>query len=481
MKRIVDLGAGLVLLVLLCVGCKKELPNYQQIPTTDAFRTTKDVQNGLIGCYNLFGTYEFAGRNVIAVGDMCGTLGKASPASGHFVDMNNLSISPVTPELAEMWARGYQILDACTRTIIGGKALINDKLSKDPEYYEGDILTVNSCIGQAYGLRALTELYLVNLFGKRYEGNQDALGIILVPDDKPIEKGERVSRATVAKVYEAIFDDLKKADEHFKGETEESYASAFYIGVGTLQAIAARAYLYKADYKNALDAAKAALKAVGIEDLSGEPLSGDAYLNMFRSLAIEPKEHIFLLAKSSDDNLSADALNTLYGSYKATVKVPFDTAADMRNKLVGEISIRNQPLKWAGIPGEQAVSNIPIFRVSEMALIEAEAALKTGDDATAKEALLFVAKRGGAEHVANVETLWSGDEQSKLAAIKLERRLELFAEGHDFYDMRRWGDVAKGGKHVYDLSRYAFPIPDGEISADFGTEPTPVEDYLPIR
>lgn len=480
MKRIVDLGAGLVLLVLLCVGCKKEFPNYQQIPTEDAFRTTKDVQNGLIGCYNLFGTYEFAGRNVIAVGDMCGgMLAKASPASGHFDDMNKLSISPQTPELAEMWARGYQILDACTRTIIGGKALINDKLSKDPAYYERDILTVNSCLGQAYGLRALTELYLVNLFGKRYEGNQNALGIILVPDDKPIERGERVSRATVAKVYEAIFDDLKKAGEHFKGETVGDYASAFYIGVGTLPAIAARAYLYKADYQNALVSAKAALKAAGIEDLSGEPLSGEAYLNMFGSLAIQPKEHIFLLAKSSDDNLSAYALNTLYGSYKATVDVPFDTKTDIRNKLVGEIDIQNQPLKWAGIPGEQAVSNIPIFRVSEMALIVAEAALKTGDDATAKEALLFVAKRGGAEHVAKVETRWSGDEKSKLAAIKLERRLELFAEGHDFYDMRRWGDVAKRGKKEYDLSRYAFPIPDGEISADFGTEQNPEQDYLP--
>ncbi|MBD5312320.1 MAG: RagB/SusD family nutrient uptake outer membrane protein [Bacteroides sp.] len=84
--------------------------------------------------------------------------------------------------------------------------------------------------------------------------------------------------------------------------------------------------------------------------------------------------------------------------------------------------------------GQGAYSNstYPFMRGSEMALIEAEAAYMDQDEAAAKAALTEVNKNRITDYVCST----SGD--ALLDEIRWSRRIELWGEGFNFSDLKRW-------------------------------------------
>ena len=91
-------------------------------------------------------------------------------------------------------------------------------------------------------------------------------------------------------------------------------------------------------------------------------------------------------------------------------------------------------LKFAalGMPG---IGCIPFIRSSEMLLIETEAAYKTGDITGAQNGLIELNQTSGRDPeytcTKTGEDLWN--------EIILYRRLELWGEGHSWFDCKRWG------------------------------------------
>lgn len=94
----------------------------------------------------------------------------------------------------------------------------------------------------------------------------------------------------------------------------------------------------------------------------------------------------------------------------------------------------------------------PVIRLGDLYLAYAEACVETGDLATAKLYLNRVRERAA---IPTVETAWAGVAdltQDKLRQIvRQERMIELYLEGQNFWDMRRWllakeafGTKAKG-------------------------------------
>ncbi|MDR1331062.1 MAG: RagB/SusD family nutrient uptake outer membrane protein [Tannerella sp.] len=81
----------------------------------------------------------------------------------------------------------------------------------------------------------------------------------------------------------------------------------------------------------------------------------------------------------------------------------------------------------------------PVFRLGEMYLNLAEAALELGRASEALQAVNAIRERAGMAALASVD----------MAAIRHERKVELAFEGHRFWDMKRWRiahlDVAQGG------------------------------------
>jgi len=85
----------------------------------------------------------------------------------------------------------------------------------------------------------------------------------------------------------------------------------------------------------------------------------------------------------------------------------------------------------------------PIFRLGEIYLNLAEAAVELGKTAEALSAVNTIRSRAGMPALSSVD----------MAKVRHERRVELAFEGHRFWDMKRWRiahlDVAQGGLNGY--------------------------------
>ena len=466
MKKIYSL---IVALGLLFPSCDSyfDVELYQNIPAETAYNTVSDITNNLTSAYYALGTYRFQGRDVVAVGDIAADNAVANASKGWFVSINAYTYAETTGEFSDMWTFGYQIVDRATRNINGAKALL-EKGNLSEEH----IATLNTAIAQCYALRAYAAFTMVNLFGLPYGTDNYAHGGLVIVEDKPIELKEMVSRASVNDTYAWILRDIAKANST-PNDVESDVQ--FYFSNAAIKALEARVNLYMKNYTVAKDAALKALDLRGAAEISNK-----AYIDMWGSTAISP-EDILTVVKSSDDNLSANSLNTLYSTYKAAVTadlIALFQPNDIRKQLISG----THPKKFDGIPGAAAVSNIPVFRVSEMYLIiaECEALDPAGSLSAAQTALFYTAKRNTDITAANMLPS-TKDELVKF--ISQERRREFFEEGQRWYDVRRTGELISlyNGKYTnFDLSKLVYPIPSTEINAGYGTEQNPNwKDVMP--
>lgn len=461
MKRIYSL---FIVFGLLFSACDSyfDVELYQNIPNESAYASVSDVENALNGAYYALGQYRFQGRNLVGLGDLASDNGLAGAESGHMVSINAYTVNENDGDLADIWTYGYQVVDRATRVRNGAKALI-----EKGGLSESNIATLNAVMSQCYALRAYASFMLVNVFGLPYGTNDDPHGGIVLVKELPIEATETVSRATVKATYEYIVADITAAET-----TPNDGYNEFYFNPAAIQALKARVNLYMKNYGVAAIAAQA---AIDLRDAT--PVSNTAYVDMWKDIVITG-EDIFTIPKTSDDNLSANSLNTLYGTYKSQMTadlVALLAPTDIRSKLLD----KTHPKKYDGIPGAAAVSNISVFRVSEMYLIMAEAKALTNDLPGAQTALFFTAKRNS---VITSTTDLPGDKDGLISFIAKERRREFFAEGQRWYDARRTGEVinAYDGKYKnYDVSKFVYPIPAAEINAAFGTEQNDWKGTLP--
>ncbi|WP_092440752.1 RagB/SusD family nutrient uptake outer membrane protein [Williamwhitmania taraxaci] len=461
MKKIIAISALSIFLVGL-VSCEKETDLYQSIKTEDAYKTVLDVDNGINGAYYALGSYRLLGMNVPALGDMATDVSKADASSGHFVTINKYTANQYSGELNEIWLYGYKVIDRCVRATNGAELLLETTTNED------DMATLYKSLSQAYSLRALTNFYLVNIFGLPYQpGVQNTQKGIILLENAPIEPFATVSRSSVEATYAQILSQIQKAKDYYTlyDNAGGKSLSAFYMGEGAIYALEARVKLYMHDWNGALIAAQTAI------DIKGpKAVSNDIYQTMWRSIAITD-EDIFTIAKSDNDNLSANSLNTLYGSYKGQISAFTKSlldATDIRKALIATFTSANQPAKFQGTSTSQATSNIPIFRVSEMYLIIAEGTAQLNVDLdAAKDALLFTAQRNTA--ITTTADL-PATQADLLTFIAKENVREFFAEGHRWFDLRRTGNTFLFGGKVFDVAKFVFPIPDAEVASGAGVE-----------
>ena len=462
--------------VLGMTSCDFDTMNHQQIPTENAYQSVQDVQNGMNGAYHALGTYRFLGRNVPAYGDFCAGVSLGSPSTGHFYMQSSWVVTETNAELNEMWNYGFKVVDRATRTIKGGKEVLGN--AETLHLTEEDIASVKLYMAQCHALKALAYHYLVNIFGLPYMGNENSLGLPIVKDE-PIEVFAKVERATVAKTYEQIKSDIQMAEENMKValDAELDAPSAFYMNPAAIQALKARVYMYLEDYATAETAAKKAIELKGKGDGNKDDVSplNEIYLTMWTSLAITD-EDIFTIAKNESDNLSANALNTLYGSYEAKldpkVKDLFKDK-DVRAKLLAKPSIG----KYEGLSTSAATSNVPVFRKSEMSLILAEIYARQNKIDDAKDYLMYTAKRNEDMTIDDLPTTT----EELLKFISEERIREFAGEGHRFFDARRMGDkITSSNLTDFDIKKFVFPIPAKEVNSGSGVvQNKGWEDNLP--
>lgn len=461
LKNILKTSLTLGLLMTGLSSCNMDTPmNYFVDPNNP--KTVTDVQNNLTGAYNQFAGYRFYGRNVVALSDIATDISQVSPSKGHFVSIHQWTFSETEVILGEIWSSGYVVIDAATDVVNDAKVLLADEGLSN-----GEKATLHDVMMQAYGLKAYTYYILVNIFAKDVASNGSTPGVILVKDVKPAPK-EPVERATVTDTYNYILELIAAAREEAGKAGEAVSKDAVYITPKALDAMEAKVKLSMHDYAGAKTAATAALT-----DFKG--ISNEDYLAMWTT-NVPSAEDIFTLKKTEDDNLSSNALNTLYGSYLATITPTVVNAVkdtDLRSQLIlmsydgdDDLDVPH-PMKYDGIPNAAAVSNIRVLRYSDMYLTLAEAEANLGNLPAGTAALLNVAKR---DSDVKADSFSFADKESLLKAIEMERIREFFAEGHRLFDLKRTGNAATiNGVEGYVISGFAFPIPADEINAGFMT------------
>jgi len=458
MKKTIKYVLGVVL-ALGFTQCDLETEIYDQIPTEDAFASAQDVENAMNGAYEKFGGYRFYGNYAVAISDMITDVSKAAASSGHFVTINNWAFDEYSTELGDMWEYGYKILDWCTRGIVGGGDLI-----EKGGLTQSDLNSVNSSLSQMYSLRAMSSFVLVSYFGLPYRAGtaNDDLGIVLLTT-APIDAFAQVSRSTVGETYTQILADIAQA-KAYMDKSDKDAIDQYYFNEAAIYALEARVKINMQDYA---DAKTAAQSAIDLRNSADE--TAKTYVSMWSKTDIT-NEDIFTIVKSEDDNLSANSLNTLYDNYGGTLTAMTTglfTDTDIRTGLIDG----SRGLKFAGLASSAAVSNIPVFRKSEMYLIIAECNLRqaTPDIAAAQEALFYTAKRDPETYKTVADLPATKD--ALLQLVQDENIREFFQEGHRWNDLRREGTLATiAGHENYDLSNFVLPIPGDEINSGFGVE-----------
>lgn len=447
-------------LLLFVTSCDSYLDTdtYNQIDSGSAFKTADDIKAARNGLYYMLGSYRFCGNYVLAIGDFASDIAVADASSGHFVTINTYAVSDADSEFNLIWEYGYKIVNNSTKILAGINALLNESTTTDDVKSE-----LNLYKAEVYGLRALAYFHLVNVFGLPYGLANNPHGGVVLMDETAIEPEEDVSRSSVAETYAQILSDIDNSVAAF--QLTESSLNEFYFNRAAVYALKARVLLYMKNYTDAILAAQESLDLRGVTEMSEQD-----YLAMWTSLTASD-EDIFTIVKSEDDNLSANSLNTLYGSYggKVTQSLVADFSdTDYRLKLINTSDFH--PKKFDGIESSAATSNIPQFRVSEMKLIiaEASARLELLDDA--KAALLFTAQRDS--QITTVDDLPS-TQDNLLAFIAKERKREFFQEGQRYYDARRTGEkIAVSNDHYtdFDVQNFVYPIPADEINSGYQCE-----------
>lgn len=348
--------------------------------------------------------------------------------------------------------------------------------------------------GEALAVRAWAYHNMVRAYG--YEpgnfsqgpvANWDAGVMLRVNATLDLAEAEPVARATVNEVYTQILQDLDDAIGLLTANTSMASAKNFATREFAL-AMRARVKLYQGDWAGAAADAATAITAANAAGVSLVTGAGHATMwyqpnpeALFELRVNGNLEQVAgsnvnngLAAYTSDQWVSQVPTNILMDKYDPADLRYLNWYGDcLANQTVGAAAtgcnaINDEgfsALKWNGFRNNFA-DDIPFFRISELYLIQAEAAAKATNIAAGVGPLNTLRAARGLAPVA------AGDFANITAfedEILDERSREFAFEGHRFFDLKRLQrDVVYAGNDP-SRSPIKFPAGSSRMLAPFGT------------
>jgi len=343
---------------------------------------------------------------------------------------------------------------------------------------------------QALTYRAYSFLMLSQLYCKRWSDSNNGAsdGLVLRTDVSTSE----MALSTLKQVYEQIYKDLDEAITLYTS-SGKSRSNNYDPDKNVAYAIYARAALTRQDYNTA--AAMAVNARTGYALMSNTEYKAGfftpnkewiwssygasdetlyfysyfsyiAYNSSASSVRTYPKcisKELFNKIPTTDvrRSLFLDPTGYTYttstGLAGSALKTRAFTLFPNLYSTASAYAYMQFKIGAADLPG---VGNLNHFRSSEMYLIEAEARYFTSNASGAQQALVTLNKDSGRDPSYTCTKTGT----SLLDEIKTYRAIELWGEGFDWFDLKRWGDsvnrksYASGGNFVSTLDVTYGPI-----------------------
>lgn len=347
------------------------------------------------------------------------------------IDDNTMSSNNVTTSF--MWRLAY--------TGIFQSNNVLEIVEGDPDLPGFTEETRRSTIGQARLLRALFHFNLLNVYGD--------VPLITTTD---LEVVSSVSRTPQADVMNFVIDEARTAATELDGidfGNNAQYRATYWAA----KALEARALLYSGDVAAAGTVANEIIE-------SGEFSLADSYGDLFQPGSVQDDEIIFSVFYSQADQNGQAFQHLPSGRFEYAVSPQLlsaltadenDERADFVALNEGDDEGRHHFNKYTDV--STGTDGIIIFRLAEMYLIRAEANLGT---AAGLADINAVRTRSGAAPVV----------EASEDVLLNERFVELFAEGHRWFDLIRTDNVVPVMSSVtggFSINDALFPVPNRDI------------------
>lgn len=308
-------------------------------------------------------------------------------------------------------------------------------------------------VGEAYMLRAYSHFLLLNLYARPYdpETASSVRGIPLKLDNK---MDVVLTNNSIEAVYEQIVSDVKEALKRLNVERWENGFN-YRFSTRSAHALLSRIALYHQDWTLSLAEAETVLNQQSdLCDLVISKELPNSFTSVENLLALEQ-----VLTSSYSNALQPD--NQFIARYQV---------GDMRkSRYFKAVTLTRYALQKGGSADFHCS-----VRTAELYLNAAESAARQNDTLTAKKYLYpLLEKRYNASGLNKRKVALYGLEGDALVnAILEERALELYGEGHRWFDLRRTSRPSlsrpDGASLSADDSRYTLPIPQEAVAANPG-------------
>jgi len=496
---------ALALAVLVSFGCSKDyLDTYPTSSTspgtifesTDAAAVAVNGLNKLMRRqYGAYGQgYNGEGTVRLYVGDYLGAnLMKGNSTSFLNSANGNLYVSNTSSLGGYSWYYYYMVI---------GNANTLIKNIDEAEGTDGDRAYIKA---QALCYRAYCYFNLVQIFGRRWSDGSDKPSCVLrLTGDEP----DNLDRATSGEVYAQIYADLDEAISLFNNSGKaNSRRDGYTMDLDVAYAIYARVALTREDWNNALKYAQLARKDYPLQSVADEkagfcnPTSEWIWYQYgaedetlyyydyfayaaYNAAASTVRNYPLLISRQLFDKIPATDIRRAWWLDPAGYEGQFNTntmkanAQSSKNKLwvygqdyatqEGRAGILSNSCVFAYMNfkisnfAQPGIGHLCLFRSSEMLLVEAEAQYQLHNESAVRDLLMelnVTSKRDPA---------YTCDDKSGSALmdeIKFYRGVELWGEGFNWFDIKRWGDTISRKKYADGgnwMSQYAITITPNE-------------------
>jgi hypothetical protein len=456
-----------IVLIASVSSCKKVLdvePEFN-LDGSAAFKTIEDCDFALVGAYRLFQSTSYYGATdgranafVLMPDILTDNLRETGESLGNERVFSRWAYAADENQIELAWLASYKIISQA-----------NLVLKNVDRFATTDQGAANRIKGQALAIRALVHFDILRYWVDDYARNSTDPGIPYITE---FNYEVKPSRGTVQQTYDAIENDLTEAKTLLQNTDRPVNNSSTgntraYMDEFAVDALLARLYLYAGQYADAIERATTIINAFPLADITEFPdIWTDASdAEVVWSLTFDagqggPGYHAYFPQPDASQYAPDDDLLNLYDAGD----IRFDSYfADIGGRIV----LSKYLAKEAQLTNPDGTVNFKAFRAGEMYLIRAEAYARNSNDLLGLDDLntLRAARIDG-----YVPEVLSG--VALLDAIATERRKELVAEGHRFFDLKRTTRaVTRSNCSAFctlnSTNRaWTWPIPQPEIDAN---------------